>query len=84
MHLLDTMTYMAAFSYFIFGVTSGFLFRVYALLVLSPLCFAAGFLIGLARGQEPGTALWYGMALLVVFQLAYLLGVIGDSLLNRD
>lgn len=75
---------MLIFASFLFGLISGFVFRSYALLILSPLSFAAGFLIDLTMGQHFGSALWSGLMFLAAFQLAYLLGIIGAALLKRE
>lgn len=74
---------IALFSAATLGIVFGILFRAYALLIASPLVFIGGMLLEMSAGRSLVDAAGSGLILMVVHQLGYLLGAVGDALLRR-
>ncbi|MCK0197267.1 hypothetical protein MWN34_10115 [Ancylobacter sp. 6x-1] len=75
---------MLVMSTFVFGIISGFIFQAYLLFLFCPSIFSGGICYGLYTGQGIGEAIGFGLILMVLYQIAYLIGAIADSLLRAE
>lgn len=76
--------FMPEFYVFIFGIISGFIFRVYLFFLSSVLVLFMVAVFNLSDGRDLADVVWSSLVLVVIYQLSYFLGVIADALLKRE